>query len=151
MLKLAIVSRPTDDQFARVDRVKHAVGHVILPGDEKYWILGEPLVLEVHDGETITVPAGFTTDGASIPLPIQLATSWKPFEGPQRWAGITHDWLYYQDGYKRSRADLMFKYILRAEYASCFQQNSMYAVCRCFSSMAYRRNQARNAEDRIWQ
>jgi hypothetical protein len=64
MLEATIIARP--EHFDRVDRVKAAVGEEILAGDERFWILGEPLVVDV-DGERIEIPTGFTTDGASVP------------------------------------------------------------------------------------
>lgn len=150
MPNLIITTRPADDQFARVDLVKQYVGQEVLEGDDLTWILGTPLVVEVDDGEVITVPVGFTTDGASIPPFAQKLTGWKPFEGPQRWAGIVHDWLYYQDGYGRRRADEIFRDILRTEGASAFRTTVMYWAVRLFSGTAYRRNQERDVEDRIW-
>lgn len=62
-MNVSIISRPSDDQFARVDRARLAVGQVMLPGDDHNWILGEPPVVDVGDGDVITVPLGFTTDG----------------------------------------------------------------------------------------
>jgi hypothetical protein len=150
MPNLVITARPTDQEFARVDVVKQAAGQVVLEGDDRSWILGAPLVVDVGDGEVITVPIGFTTDGASIPNLAQTLTGWKPFEGPQRWAGIVHDWLYYQDGYDRKRADEIFRDILRAEGASGFRTSAMYWAVRLFSAVAYRKNQERDVEDRIW-
>ena len=32
-------------------------------------------------------------------------TGWKPWEDPQRWAGVVHDWLYSQPGISKSHAD----------------------------------------------
>ena len=31
--------------FDRVDRVKEVVGQPVLPGDDRFWILGDPLVV----------------------------------------------------------------------------------------------------------
>jgi hypothetical protein len=149
-MNVSIISRPSDEQFARVDRVKQAVGQPVLPGDDRNWILGEELVVDMGDGEIITVPMGFTTDGASIPAAVQRLTRWRPFEGPQRWAGIIHDWLYYQDGYDRKRADQIFRDILRAEGAGRFRTAAMYWAVRLFGKAAYDSNQERDVEDRIW-
>ena len=150
MLRAVITSRPSDDQFARVDLVKQAVGGQVEPGDDGFWILGQQLVVEVDDGETITVPVGFTTDGASIPEWVQTLTRWKPFEGPQRWAGIVHDWLYYQDGYGQYRADQIFRAILVSEGAGWFRTRAMYRAVRLFGRTAYERNQRRDVNERIW-
>ncbi len=149
-MNVTITSRPADEQFARVDLVKQAVGEPVLPGDDRNWILGEPVVVDVGDGEVVTVPLGFTTDGASIPAIAQRLTGWKPFEGPQRWAGIVHDWLYYQDGYDRKRADKIFRDILRSEGATGFRTAAMYWAVRLFGRAAYVSNQLRDVEDRIW-
>ena len=62
MLSARIVQRPA--RFDRVDRVKAVVGQPVLPGDDRFWILGDPLVVQVDGGERIEVPVGFTTDGA---------------------------------------------------------------------------------------
>ncbi len=142
--------RLADEEFARVDLVKQAVGQEVLEGDDENWILGRDLVVETGDGETITVPMGFTTDGASIPGIARFLTGWGKFEGPQRWAGIVHDWLYYQDGYDRKRADQIFRDILRAEGASRFKTAAMYWAVRLFGGPAYRANQSRDPADRIW-
>ena len=150
MPTVTITSRPADDEFARVDLVKQAVGQPVLEGDDENWILGRPLVAETGDGETITVPLGFTTDGASIPAIARTLTGWAKFEGPQRWAGILHDWLYYQPGYDRKRADQVFREVLRNEGASRFKTSTMYWAVRLFGGAAYRSNQSRDVEDRIW-
>jgi len=81
-VNVSIICRPCDDQFERVDRVKLAAGQVVLPGDDRNWILGEPLVVDVGDGEVITVPLGFTTDGASIPRAVERLTFWRPCTSP---------------------------------------------------------------------
>ena len=85
MLSARIVERPA--RFDRVDRVKAAVGQPVLPGDDRFWILGDPLVAQVDGGERIEVPVGFTTDGASVPDWAQTLTGWEPWEDLKRWAG----------------------------------------------------------------
>ena len=150
MPAVTVTSRPADAEFARVDHVKQAVGQQVLPGDDESWILGRPLVVALDDGETVTVPLGFTTDGASIPRIARTLTGWGKFEGPQRWAGIVHDWLYYQPGYDRKRADQVFRDILSAEGASRFKTAAMYWAVRLFAGPAYRSNQSRDVGDRIW-
>ena len=80
MLSARIVARPA--RFDRVDRVKMAVGQPVLPGDDRFWILGDPLVVQVDGGERIEVPVGFTTDGASVPGWAQALTGWDPWAEP---------------------------------------------------------------------
>lgn len=159
-LTAMVTGRPTDDQFCRVDLVKEFVGQPVDDGDDEYWILGQPLLVEILDdgasghavanSELITVPVGFTTDGASIPENVQRWTKWRPFEGPQRWAGITHDWLYYVDGFPRKRADQVFRAVLKSEGASWLRRTLMYWAVRLQGGKYYTRNQARDISSRIW-
>jgi hypothetical protein len=140
MLEATIVSRP--EHFDRVDRVKAVVGEKLLPGDERFWILGEPLVVDV-DGERIEIPTGFTTDGASVPGWAQRITSWKPWEDPQRWAGIVHDWLYTQPGVTKRHADNVFRAVLASEGAGWWKRKLMYSAVVIGGGPAYRANQER--------
>ena len=107
MLSARIVERPA--RFDRVDRVKEAVGQAVLAGDDRFWLLGDPLIVQVEGGERIEVPVGFTTDGASVPGWAQTLTGWEPWADPQRWAGVVHDWLCSQPGASKSHADQVFR------------------------------------------
>lgn len=140
MLTVNIIEKPT--HFDRVDRVKVAVGDAVLSGDDRFWILGEPLVLLAGE-EEISIPTGFTTDGASVPGWAQRITSWQPWEDPQRWAGIVHDWLYCQPGVGRSYADNVFRAVLAAEGAGWIKRKLMFVAVVIGGSKAYRSNQAR--------
>lgn len=140
MTTAVIETRP--DNFDRVDRVKQAVGRPVLPGDEMFWILGGPLVVVANGNERITVPTGFTTDGASVPRWAQRLTGWGRWEEPQRWGGITHDWMYTQRGTTKSHADNVFRAVLKAEGASKFTREVMWAAVVVGGGPAYRSNQA---------
>jgi hypothetical protein len=140
MLTAKIIARP--GRFDRVDRVKAVVGEQILPGDDQFWILGEPLVVQVGD-DRIEVPTGFTTDGASVPDWAQRITRWKPWEDPQRWAGIVHDWLYSQPGVSKRYADDVFRAVLVSEGAGWLRRKLMYAAVVIGGGPAYRSDQAR--------
>jgi hypothetical protein len=139
-MEARIVQRPA--RFDRVDRVKQAVGQPVLPGDDRFWILGDPLVAEV-DGTRIEVPVGFTTDGASVPPWAQVVTRWDPWADPQRWAGVVHDWLYTQPGITKDYADDVFKALLRSEGAGWLKANAMYLAVKVGGGAAYRRDQAK--------
>jgi hypothetical protein len=141
MVSARIVQRPA--RFDRVDRVKEAVGQPVLPGDERFWILGDPLIVELDDGERIEVPVGFTTDGASVPTSAQKLTDWGPWEDPQRWAGVVHDWLYSQPGVSKSHADDVFRAILASEGASTWKRRLMYAAVVAGGWKAYWDDQRR--------
>lgn len=55
------------------------------------WAVGKPIVYRTLAGDLITVPAGMTTDLASIPR--MLATSLPP-DGPWARAAVVHDFLF---------------------------------------------------------
>ena len=66
-----------------------------------------PFGYVAYNGETVNVPTGFRTDGASIPR-----FFWRligpPLRGPYARAAVIHDYLCSQFGYNRKRADEMF-------------------------------------------
>jgi hypothetical protein len=142
-----VVERP--ETFDRVDRVKGVVGQEVLPGDDQIWILGQPLVVVFGSselvafgtGDRVTVPAGFTTDGASIPGFARWLTGWEPWDEPQRLPAIVHDWLYTQSGVSRHRADLAFRSLLHIEGAGRFKTEIMYVAVVIGGWPAYRTDQ----------
>lgn len=140
MVTAKIIQRP--ERFDRVDRVKAVVGDEILPGDDRFWILGTPLTVLEGDRE-IVISTGFTTDGASVPTWAQRITRWRPWEDPQRWAGIVHDWLYSSPGATKRYADLVFRAVLKSEGAGWVRRRVMYAAVVVGGGRAYRANQAR--------
>ena len=137
-------------RYARVDLVKQAVGQTVLADDHRFWILGDPLVVTVSDGTRVEVEVGFTTDGASVPEWAQRITAWKPWDEPQRWAGIVHDWLYCQQGTSKAFGDKVFHGVLMSEKAGWFKTKIMYAAVVVGGADAYHRNQANGLEGRIW-
>ncbi len=141
MLSATIVERP--ERFDRVDRVKQAFGQTVLTGDQRFWILGGRLVVEVSDGRRIEIPNGFTTDGASVPGWAQKLTGWKPWDDPQRWGGIIHDWLYCERGTSKAHGDTVFRAVLVSEGAGWFKRKVMYAAVVVGGGSAYKANQAR--------
>lgn len=146
LLRAEVVHYPA--RFDRVDRVKRAVGQAVLAGDDRFWILGDPLVVQAED-ERIEVPVGFTTDGASIPGWAQGITVWKPWDEPQRWAGVTHDWLYCRRGVSKSYADNVFRGLLDWLGASPARRDVMYAAVVVAGWLAYRRDQQRGPTIRV--
>lgn len=137
-VRAEIIERP--DTFDRVDRVKWAVNQPVEHGDNKLWILGSPLVVDI-DGDAYTVPKGFTTDGASIPEFGQFLTGWDPWEPPQRWAAICHDWLYTAAGVSKRFADSAFHSVLVTEGANMWQCKIMYLAVVIGGGPAYRSDQ----------
>lgn len=137
-MRAVIVERPST--FDRVDRVKWTTNQPVLRGDNKLWILGQPLIVDL-DGERHTIPKGFTTDGASIPEIGQFLTGWDPWEPPQRWAAICHDWLYCAAGMRKKVADDAFHALLVAEGANFWQCTIMSAAVVIGGGPAYRSDQ----------
>src|SRR5574341_241530 len=58
----------------------------------RLWRLEEPLAYRARDGRVFLVPAGFITDGASLPRPLWFL--YPPFGGEYDRAAIVHDCLY---------------------------------------------------------
>lgn len=80
--------------------LNHAIAEFIGPDRIQFH---EPVVYQYADGRTVTMPAGFMTDGASIPR-ILWSSVGSPFNGTYREPAFLHDYLY-QTGYCRGRAD----------------------------------------------
>jgi hypothetical protein len=150
--------------FDRVDLVKQAVGQPVLRGDDRLWILGQDLAVSIFyelvegftAGHLVTVPRGFVTDGASVPRLAQLITGWRPWDEPQRWAAIVHDWLYCQNGREyegpgallqpmqlvaKPWADAAFAAVLRAAGAGRLRASTMFWAVRLFGGHAYQLDQ----------
>lgn len=123
-IKVWAVRAPKGARDVLTAKIIAVAGEAILPGDDRFWILGDPLVVEVGE-DRIEIPVGFTTDGASVPGWAQRITRWKPWEGPQRWAGIVHDWLYSQPGVSKRHADDAFRAVLRSEGAGWLRRELM--------------------------
>lgn len=73
-------------------------------GDNE-WIVHNELRAVTADGETITVPAGATTDLASIPRWL-----WSFVSPAGEWAraSVLHDWLYQNRMFTRLKCDKLF-------------------------------------------
>ena len=68
-------------------------------------LLLRPLVLNLADGGSITVPAGFVTDFSSIPPGAGWVMAWSKVDV----AGVVHDWLYAEGSMDRSKADRIWR------------------------------------------
>lgn len=84
-------------------------------GYESEWKLTADWVVHLDDEdgtqEIFTIPAGFTTDLASVP---RLPGMFWLFGGKARRAAILHDFLY-STHYPRRRADLVFRMAMEGE------------------------------------
>jgi len=66
-------------------------------GGDRRMRLVAPLIFVRAGGESITVPAGFDFDGASIPR-VLWALVGSPYTGDYRDGAVVHDWLCRQRG-----------------------------------------------------
>jgi hypothetical protein len=96
-------------------------------------VTGEPL--------TITVPAGFENDLASIP---SLLTWAIPVNGKHRWAAVIHDYLYSKKGilgdrmkFTRKECDLIFLEGMKVMGVSWWKRSSMYRGVRAGGWVAW--------------
>jgi hypothetical protein len=89
-------------------------------------------------GNKFVIPAGFRTDGASIPRPAWITTG-TPFDPRHIRAAIYHDYLYQAGAIPRIRADILFRSTLLADGVSGYQAGKMYWALRLFGWMAWRR------------
>lgn len=69
--------------------------HPSIRDGRSLWGLQRPLAYTTLAGDTITVPAGFVTDLASIP---RLLSGPLPPDGPWTEAAVIHDALYFSRG-----------------------------------------------------
>jgi hypothetical protein len=71
--------------------------------DGMHWIVRQPLTYTIGvSQDSITVPAGFVTDFASIPQALQSIIR---ANGPYILPAVVHDYLYWNQGCSREQAD----------------------------------------------
>lgn len=125
--------------------LENASGDPITKGGRCLWRLSAPLRYDVGaegSGETITVPAGATTDLASIPRAVAAVF---PPDGPWAKAAVVHDWLYvtkgtcFSDGhngrtraqpYTRAEADKILKEAMAVLGVPAWKRSVIYAAVR---------------------
>lgn len=96
---------------------------------QKKWKLLESLDFGTNDGHLIRVPAGFITDLASIPVPLNLFIRKAGFH---RQAAVLHDWLYANTGLIRGRilsrlgCDDLFLEAMESSGVGYIKRYSMY-------------------------
>jgi hypothetical protein len=73
----------------------------------------QPIVYEIGflgSNHPVVIPAGFLTDGPSVPRLLQFLMPMDHLLAPS----VLHDWLLTQLAWEKSRADLEFKIAMRA-------------------------------------
>lgn len=125
--------------------LEDANGDPITKDGRCQWLVAAPLRYDVGaegSGEVITVPAGATTDLASIPFP---ARGIFPPDGPWAKAAVIHDWLYvtrgtcFRDGfngrtrakpYTRAEADGILREAMQVLGVSAFARGVIWSAVR---------------------
>lgn len=88
--------------------------------DGENWFLTRPLDYEIRNtGLTVTVPAGFVTDFASIPRPFwSFLPPWGKYGAPS----VVHDFLYWDQRCTRDQADRIFLLAMEESDVSSFRK-----------------------------
>lgn len=132
--------------------LEDANGDPITRAGRCLWLLSAPLRYDVGaegSGETITVPAGATTDLASIP---RVVSNIFPPDGPWAKAAVVHDWLYITKGtcvlgdfngrtranpYTRAEADKILKEAMTVLGVPSWKRSIIYAAVRVGGKSAF--------------
>lgn len=101
-----------------------------------FWFLAAPLVWE-SPTLSITVPAGFRTDLASIPHFLEFIPA-LDINGRSRRPGVLHDWLYGgARWFGKTAADAMLREALLAEGMTPDGANAIYEGVHLFGEEAW--------------
>lgn len=99
------------------------------------WRLDAPLVYQSDvAARTITVPAGFVTDFASVP---RIPVAWYVAGGEGNKAAVVHDYLYTSHLVERPIADAVFEEALAATGQPWWRRKLMWAGVRLFGGTPY--------------
>ena len=83
----------------------------------------------------VTVPAGFVTDGASVPEALQW--TFEPFSDEYATACVVHDYLYYTHLKSRLAADWTFLILMIREGTPPWKAFLFFHAVRLFGSFYY--------------
>jgi len=132
------------DPFPQPLKLKEDKDGFPAKNDGKYELLSDFLFHYQRDGVEIkvTVPAGFQTDFASIPMR-SLLKWWLDNEGDAiRYPSVIHDKLYH-DGTPRSLGDAMIAFAMRFTGARLDQRVLVYLALRVGGWLSYWRTMRR--------
>jgi hypothetical protein len=87
-------------------------------------------VTVIIDGESITIPAGFEFDGASIPRIFWRVEA--PIDGRYITAFCVHDWCYSSHCVGRKKADTILYSLLREAGMGWIKARTIYRAVRLF-------------------
>ena len=107
----------------------------VTPAGDREWRLLQPFTYQGPRG-TITVPAGFVTDFASVP---RILWALCPPFGKYTAAAVIHDYLYRERAGTRSDADRTFLEIMIQDRTRVVRAFLMWAAVRLFGWRFWRR------------
>ena len=99
------------------------------------------------NGMALTIPAGFHSDGASVPEILWNTVS--PAIDPRTLRGsLAHDYIYRVQpaNWTRKMADEMFYDLIREDGLSWYRAQKAYWGVRIFGGLAWRENQAAESQ-----
>jgi hypothetical protein len=96
------------------------------------WMVMSPLVIETDYGQTISVPAGFITDFASVP---RLPMVYTLFGDTAHEAAVVHDYLYSVEAFPRASADSIFLSAMKATSVAAWRRYPMFLAVRIFGGV----------------
>lgn len=114
-----------------------------MSGTSRIFTLTHSFRMHTSNHGTIAVPAGFNTDGASIPQVFWNIIG--PF-GPYFASAIIHDFLYSKSGFfryphiTRKQADDIFLEGMKKLGVAWWQRRSMHLAVRTFGWRSYRKS-----------
>ena len=95
-------------------------------------------LIYVYEDTEIVAPAGFVSDGASIPR-IFWRVIGPPFRGRYRDAAIIHDWLYSSGSFTRIETDKIFMQAMKELGVSSWRRGAMYRAVRIGGANSWQR------------
>lgn len=96
-------------------------------------------IYRVDDFYDIEIPAGATTDGASIPRLLWRVCG-HPLQAPRVYAAVAHDWIYrnaWRLGFTRREADRIYRALERHFGIGACSAAVEYRVLRWFGGRHY--------------
>jgi hypothetical protein len=100
-----------------------------------YWRLVKPLQFVDDQGRLWEVPAGFETDGASVPRAFWRVIG-HPFDSYFE-SAVIHDWLYGEAEVSRKESDRIFRVAMRSQRIPGWRRGIMWAAVRMFGFAHY--------------
>lgn len=111
--------------------------------DDGQWVLAQPLVYQSDvAGITITVPAGFQTDLASVP---RLPVIYLLCGDTSTAAAVVHDYLYGSNLVDRATADAVLREASAVTGVPAWRRGLMWAGVRLFGASHWSGNKAPEA------